>query len=135
MDRIILDEIIKDKVMNLLNKIKLIEFKYNCTLGEYARISNYSKIRQDSNFKRYKSEIEEILRPYTKDLVVKISEIGLLEILEAVDKLGDSVIYQSKLTLISNLDLPYAWVMGKTCSKKVSQQILEQYNYLLEEEV
>lgn len=120
-----------DRIINLLNKIKILEFKYNCLLSEYGRIINYPKIREDELFKKWKLEVENILEPYTKDLTVKVSEMGIITILKEESKTDTAITYKKILDIFPTLKLPYAWEMGRKCGKRVSEQILKEYDYLL----
>lgn len=124
-------EEVKENVTKILNKIAILEFKYNSLLGEYKRIPNYYKIREDSKFKELYKELEETIKPYIKNYEYKISEMGSLQILEETEKLGDASVYTQKLWLQYDIDLPYGYVMGKPCGKRVSNEILNKYSYLL----
>lgn len=127
----ILSKEIQERVIKILNKIAVLEFKYNSLLSEYQRILNYPKIKEDNKFKELSKEIDSIIGPYMKDYKYKVTELGTLEILQESEKLGETTIYKVCLNLFHNVKLPYAYVMGKACGKRISKQILEGYDYLL----
>lgn len=60
-----------------------------------------------------------------------MSEVGMVSILKEESKTNISTTYKKIIDINSSLNLPYAWEMGKPCTKKVAEQLLKDYDYLL----
>lgn len=118
----------KDTIIDLLNKIAVLEFKVNYNLGEYGRIADVNKLEDNEQYKSLKRELEDILNSILEntEFNYKIMNFGTLSISHPINATnileGCS---QNVLSYRHSINLPYAYVMGKKVGKRYAQEWLE----------
>ena len=112
----------KDTILDLLNKIAILEFKTNYNLGEYGRITDANKLRDNEQYKLIKEELEGILDSILSntEFSYRIMNFGTLSITYPININTFSSVpcSQEVLNYRHNIDLPYAYIMGKKIGKR-----------------
>ena len=120
-ERLCLIENRKKDIVNILNNIAIFEFSMNYNLSEYKRILDVNEVDETGNYKSFKKELEDILKPIldSTKFTYKIMNFGVLTIYypinstEIIDGCSQEV-----LNFRHIIALPYTYVMGKSISKK-----------------
>lgn len=114
----------KEKIIQILNELALLEFKTNYNLSEVARIIDVKNYNKDPEVKKLRKALLEILPKETKSIKYHISNMGMLEI----DRLEDGEIpgtYIVENRIFNTLQIPYSYVMGKPIGKRAAKKIVE----------
>lgn len=118
-----------DRIINLLNQMAIFEFSMNYNLGEYSRVADVNKVEESKNYKSFKKELEDILNPILKgtEFTYKIMNFGTLSISHPINT---TTIFegcsQEVLSYRHKVNLPYAYVMGKSVGKKNAVEWLKE---------
>lgn len=111
----------EDRIINLLNQMAIFEFSMNYNLGEYSRVADVNKVEESENYKSFKKQLEDILNPILEgtEFTYKIMNFGTLSISHPINA---TTIFegcsQDVLSYRHKVNLPYAYVMGKSVGKK-----------------
>lgn len=111
----------EDRIINLLNQMAIFEFSMNYNLGEYSRVVDVNKVEESENYKSFKKQLEDILNPILEgtEFTYKIMNFGTLSISHPINA---TTIFegcsQDVLSYRHKVNLPYAYVMGKSVGKK-----------------
>lgn len=120
----------KDIIINLLNKIALLEFSVNYNLSEYKRIVDINNLENNKQYKLLKNRLENILDFFIKDTVFSytITSFGTLSVLYPTNiEISDEVqCLQAVLKYRHNINLPYSYVMGKSVRKELRNSVLNE---------
>lgn len=114
----------KEKIIQILNELALLEFKTNYNLSEVARIIDVKNYNKDPEVKKLRKALLEILPKETKSIKYHISNMGMLEI----DRLEDGEIpgaYIVENRIFNTLQIPYSYVMGKPIGKRTVKKVVE----------
>lgn len=114
----------KEKIIQILNELALLEFKTNHNLSEVARIIDVKNYNKDPEVKKLRKALLEILPKETKSIKYHISNMGMLEI----DRLEDGEVpgtYIVENRIFNALQIPYSYVMGKPIGKRTAKGIIE----------
>ena len=119
----------KDTILDLLNKIAILEFKTNYNLGEYGRITDVNKLRDNEQYKLTKEELEGILDSILSntEFSYRIMNFGTLSITHPINVNTFSSVScsQEVLNYKHNINLPYTYVMGKKIGKRYAKEWLK----------
>lgn len=120
-EKLCLIESKKEEIVKILNDMAIFEFTMNYNLSEYRRIIDVKRIEETENYKSFKKELEDILKPIldSTEFTYRIMNFGVLTISHPINSTeifeGCS---QEVLNLRHNTALPYAYIMGKSVGKK-----------------
>lgn len=118
----------KNKIIELLNKIAILEFKINYNLGETGRVCDYNKLEENEQYKYLKNELSTLLDSILGDseFEYKIMNFGTMSISHPINT-GDILrdCSQDVVSYRHTLNLPYAYVMGRKVGKKCMTNWIE----------
>ena len=120
----------KDIIINLLNKIALLEFSVNYNLSEVKRIIDVNNLEDNKQYKLLKNRLENILDSFIENTEFKytISSFGALSIMYPINTqiLENAQCFQIVLKYRHNIKLPYSYVTGKGVKKELRNSILNE---------
>lgn len=122
----------KDTILDILNKIAILEFKTNYNLSEYKRIADVNKLENNEQYISLKDELKGMLDSILNgtEFDYRIMNFGTLSISHPINTNTFSNVpcSQEVLNYRHNINLPYAYVMGRGIGKKYAKEWLETAN-------